>query len=523
MTLSRRDVSLGALAGFALAGMTGCSRRDGTTGKVLTFAQPMEPTALNMAITSAAPGNFICTKVYEGLLDYDIDGNPLPGLATDWDVSPDGLTYRFALRPDVRWHDGAPFTAKDVAFSIMNAWKKYHSRGRTVFAHAEAVEASAPLTAVLRLSRPAPYILKTLQVSEYPVLPAHLFEGTDIRSNPYNLKPVGTGPFRFVRWDRGEQITLERNLDYWDRPRPHLDRIVARFLPDATATVTALETGTIDLGIVPPAEVARLRQAGRIDVVNAAPTLLSYFNIEFNLDRPYFRDVRVRHAVAHAIDRQFLAKHIVGDAVVATGIIPPGIREFHESGLPDYPFDLARARSLLDEAGLKPGADGVRLRIFLDSATGASHIRIGGALRSMMAQAGIALQPRVADQGEYINRVYSRRDFDLSMTGGGTGADPAIGIQRLYWSKNIIKGVAFSNGSGYSNPMVDRLLEAAQAELDPAKRKQYYRQFQQIAMAELPIIPVYWTDGGYLGVNRKIKDLNLGRFGVNAALADASA
>lgn len=519
---SRRDFSLGVLGGLALTGLPGCSRRDGATGRVLTFAQAMEPTALNMAITSAAPANFVSSKVYEGLLDYDLNGAPLPQLATEWDVSPDGLTYRFKLRPDVRWHDGKPFTSRDVAFSILSAWKKYHSRGRTVFAYAEEVDASDPLTAVLRLSRPGPYILKTLQVSEYPILPAHLFAGTDIRQNPYNLKPVGTGPFRFVSWDRGSQITLERNPDYWDKPTPYLDRIVTRFLPDATATVTALESGTIDLGIVPPTDVARLRSEGRINVAKATSTFLSYFNIEFNLTRPYFRDVRVRQAIAHAIDREFLAKNIAGDAIVSTGIIPPGIEEFYETGLPDYPFDIAKANHLLDEAGLKPGSDGVRLRIFLDSATGASNTRIGSAIRSTLAKVGIALQPRVADQGEYINRVYTRRDFDLSMTGGATGADPVIGIQRLYWSKNIIDGVAFSNGSRYSNPTVDRLLEAAQVELDLAKRKAYYHQFQQIAMTELPIIPVFWTNGGYLGANKKISGLTLGRFGPNVGLAKIS-
>ncbi len=524
MLFSRRGFNLSALGalGLTAGGLEACARRQGFAGKTLIFAQAMEPTFINMAITSAAPANFVSSKVYEGLLEYDSNGNPLPQLATSWEVSQDGLTYRFGLRPNVRWHDGQPFTSKDVAFSVLQAWKKHHSRGRTVFGNVQHVDFSDPLTAVWRLSKPAPYILKTLPVSEYPVLPAHLFEGGDILSSPYNMRPVGTGPFRFVRWERDAQIIVERNPDYWDRPKPYLDRIVVRFLPDPTSTVTALEAATVDLALVPFAEVGRLKTNDKINLLKAASTFLSYFNIEFNLDRPYFKDVRVRHAIAHAIDREFLAKHIVGDAVVATGIVPPGIKDFFEADLPAYPFDLDKAKALLDDAGLLPGPDGVRLRIFLDSANGIANTRIGSAIRSTLAKAGIALQPRVADQGEYISRVYTRRDFDLSMTGGGTGRDPAIGIQRLYWSKNITKGVAFSNGAGYSNPRVDHLLEAAQVELDPAKRKAYYREFQMIVMQDLPLIPLYWTTGGYLGASKKVKGLALGLGGTNVGFAGVS-
>lgn len=525
LLFSRRDFSLsaiGTLGGLAAGGLAGCARHQGFDGKTLIFAQATEPTGINMAITSAAPANFVSTKVYEGLLDYDANGNPLPQLATSWDVSKDELTYRFGLRPNVRWHDGQPFTAKDVAFTALEAWKKFHSRGRIVFAKLEHVDASDPLSVVWHFSEPAPYILNTLQVWEYPVLPAHLFAGGDIRNSPHNLKPVGTGPFRFVKWERGNQIILERNPNYWDKPKPYLDRIVTRFLPDASAAVTALETGTIDLGPVPRADVERLKASGKVNLLKSASTFTSYFNIEFNLDRPYFKDVRVRHAIAHAIDRAFLAKNIVGDAVVATGIIPPGIKEFFEMDLPAYPFDLEKAKALLDEAGLKPGPDGVRLRIFLDSANSTANIRIGSAIRSTLAQVGIALHPRVADQGEYINRVYTRRDFDLSMTGGGTGRDPVIGIQRLYSSRNITKGVAFSNGAGYSNPRVDHLLDVAQVELDPAQRKAYYHEFQRIVMEDLPLIPLYWSTGGYLGANKRVSGLVLGLGGTNTGFAGVS-
>lgn len=526
MIISRRGFNVATLTalGVAATGFSACSRPRGDDGRTLIFAQPNEPTSINMAISTAAPGNFVSTKVYEGLLAYGLDGQPLPQLATTWEVSDDGLTYRFDLRPDVRWHDGEPFTSRDVAYTLQEAWRQHHSRGRAVFAHVVDIDTSDPLAIVWKLSQPAPYLLLTLAASEYPVLPRHLFEGREILTNPHNVQPVGTGPFRFVSWARGNQIVLERNPDYWDKPKPALDRIVVRFLPDATATAIALETGTIDLGTVPRSEVERLKDNPELAILTETASFSpSFFHVELNLDRPYFKDVRVRQAIAHAIDREFIARDIVGDAVVATSPIPAQIEAFFEPDLPAYPFDLERAARLLDEAGLHPGPDGVRLRIFIDFAGSTSTTRIALHMRSTLSKVGIALQARGTDQGEYINRVFTRRDFDLSMTGGGTGRDPAIGVQRFYWSKNITRGVAFSNGAGYRNATVDRLLEAAQSELDQARRKEYYREFQQIAMTELPYIPMYWSRGGYLGAKKDIGGLLTTLGGVNVNFADVTA
>lgn len=525
MIISRRDFGLTAIAalGTAAGGLAGCSRPQGQAGRTLVFAQATEPTSINMAISSAAPANFVSTKVYEGLLAYGLDGKPLAQLATEWDVSEDGLTYRFGLRPDVRWHDGQPFTSKDVAYTLQKAWREHHTRGRTVFAHVVDIDTSAPLEVVWKLSQPAPFLLLTLAASEYPVLPRHLFDGQEILTNPHNVKPVGTGPFRFATWERGNQIVLDRNADYWDQPKPALDRIVVRFLPDATATAIALETGTIDLGAVPRSEVERLKKSPNLDILTEVASFSpSFFHVEFNLDRPYLKDRRVRQAIAHAIDREFIAKDIVGNATVSTSPIPAQIEAFFEPNLPAYPFDLVRAAQLLDEAGLKPGPDGVRLKLFIDFAGSAATTRVALHMRSTLAKVGIQLQARGTDQGEYINRVFTRRDFDLSMTGGGTGRDPAIGVQRFYWSKNIKRGVAFSNGAGYRNARVDELLEAAQSELDQAKRKAYYREFQQIAMTDLPYLPIYWSNGAFLGAKKGTKGLLTTLGGVNVNFADVS-
>ncbi len=522
MSLSRREFHGFLLAFGGMSALSACAPKKTavSTDKTLNFAQEQEPSTLNTGVTSAGPVTFTATKIFDGLLTYDFDGKPLPQLATQWQVSEDGLTYRFSLRPGVRWHDGQPFTADDVAFSLLKVWREYHGRGRTTFANVVKVESPDPLTSVWTLSQPAPYLISCLAASESTVLPRHLYESGDILTNPHNVAPIGTGPFRFSAWDRGNRIVLTRNPDYWDKGHPRLDRLVVRFLPDASASAIALETGSVDLvGAVPFSEIARLKARPSLVVTTQAQSYSpTWTQLEFNLERPALQDVRVRQAIAHAIDRDFIARNVIGNAEVADSPVPAELTDFHASGLPAYPFDIARANALLDAAGVKRGADGVRLKLFIDFAGSQAMIRTAASMRSTLAQAGIQLQARAQDQGEYINRVYTRGDFDLCMTGSGAGRDPAIGIQRYYWSKNIKKGVAFSNGPHYRNPEVDRLLEAAQVELDPARRRQLYADFQRIAMTDLPYLPLFYTHA-WIGANKRVTGLLSDLNGLNGNFA----
>ena len=520
MQVTRRQWGKGALAGAGVvmlgSGLGGCGVIGGAKGRTLIFGQSMEPTGLNSAISTAAPATFVATKIFDPLVGYDFHGHPTPKLAHAWEVSDDGLTYTFHLRPGLRWHDGAPLLADDVAYSLLEVWKKYHARGRTTFANVEAVTSPDPLTTVWHLSQPAPYLLSCLAVTEATVIPRHLYQGTDILTNPANVAPVGSGPFRFQSWDRGNRIDLVRNADYWDKGTPHIDGIAVRFLPDVSALAIALESGSIDLAEqIPFSQVPRLRQHPGLKILEMTNQLSpTWTQLEFNLDKAPFNDGRVRQAFIHAIDREFIARAIYGDATVADSPIPADLVDFHAEGLPQYSLDYAKAEQLLDAAGLPRDASGVRFRANLDFATSAVNIRVASSLRSTLGRVGIDVQARPQDQGEYINRIYTRHDFDLSMTGSGAGRDPAIGVQRYYWSKNIKTGVAFSNGAHYRNPEVDHLLEAAQVELDPARRRELYAQFQHIVMQDLPYIPLVWYRG-YVGASTRVGNLNQELGGVN--------
>ena len=489
-TLIKNSVILAAGAGLASQMSGVLAAVDGR--QTLVISQFPEPTVLTNALTTDGTIYTVTSKVFDGLLSYDDKRQPIPRLATDWQVSADGLTWTFNLRPGVTWHDGQPFGAEDVAFSLENIWRKYNSRGISTFAPVSTVQTPTPLQVVLKLSTPAPYLLSALSSIDSQVLPKHLYADGNPLTNPYNIKPVGTGPFKFERWERGTAITLIKNDKYWDKGKPHLDALVFRIIPDLTAASAALETDAVQLALVALSNVKRLRGIPQLQVSEVtAPYSPGLIGFEFNLEKPVFQDVRVRQAFAHAVDRDFIARNIFfGFAQPAFSTIPASMSDFYDDSVPRYPFDLAKAEALLEEAGLKKGADGIRLTVFNDPNPNGEIQQIAHYLRSNLAKIGVKLVIRSQDFPEYVNRVYTRRDFDTTIISANAGSDPVIGTQRFYHSSNFKPGIAFSNGARYANPRVDELLDQGQREVDPVKRKALYAEFQRIVGTDLPKIPL---------------------------------
>lgn len=524
MSLNRRHfltlaAAPGTLAWQALHAQPATPTRGGT----LVIGVGRDPPLLTNAISTAGPTQTVSGKIFDGLLSYDAQFRPQAQLATGWETSRDGLAITFTLRQGVRWHDGKPFTSADVAYSVLEAWKKYNARGRSTFLNVERVDTPSPHVAVLRLSKPAPFILRALASTESQVIPRHLYEGSDPLANPRNSAPVGTGPFRFVRWEKGRQLVPERNPDYWDSGKPYLDQIVYRQLTDPAAAAAALETGAVHLAAeLPLAELRNLGSKPGLAVHRRINTLnLGITGFEFNLERPLFQDLRVRQAIAHAVDRDFLLKNVWhGYGTVEHGPIPSGFKDFHAADVPTYPFDLKKAEALLEAAGHKRNKQGVRLQFSCDPNTGATLLQTAQVLRSNLARIGVRLDVRVQDFGEFVNRVYTRRDFDTILVSATAGPDPAIGTQRFYWSKNIQPGVAFSNAAAYRNADVDRWLEQAQVETDLAKRRELYAQFQRQVQKDLPKIPLISSETVVLA-SRQLRDFIVDTEGTNGNFARA--
>lgn len=461
-----------------------------------------DPTTLVSAFNTALPLGMISTKMLEGLVSYDLNMNPQPSLATDWSVSEDGLTYTFNLREGVTWHDGEPFTSRDVAFSAMEVWREFHPRGRSIYAFLEEVETPDDLTAIFRLSSPSPVLLSAMHAYESQILPAHIYEGTDILENPANAAPIGTGPFRFVEWQRGQYVILQRNDDYWAEGQPWLERIIFRVIGDPSARAAALESGTVDIGYFSPvslSEAERLNALPNIDVIGTGYEYATpMFFMELNLRHEPLNDRVVRQAMSYAIDRDFIIDNIfLGFARPSTGPIQTSSR-FYTPDTMQYPYNPDLANQMLDEAGYERGTDGWRFTITHDPVPqGDEHRQTAEYIKQAFADIGINVEIRNQDLAGQINRL-ATWEFDMSSNPLFAMFDPALGVTRLFWSENIREGVPYTNISGFSHPEVDAAIVAQGSEPDFDARREHFVTLQQIVQEEVPII--YLLEVEYLTV-----------------------
>lgn len=480
-------------------------------GTLVTVIQP-EPTSLSSAVNNNYANGSVSANVYDGLLRYDEAMAPQPGLAESWEVSPDGKSITFHLRKGVKWHDGQDFTSADVRFSALESWKKIHARGRVTFTALKDVETPDAYTAIFRLRTPAPVILSALNAAESQVLPKHLYENGEILKNPHNNAPIGTGPYVFKEWKKGQYIVLERNPNYWEAGKPYLDSIIFRVIPDAASRAAALETGEVQYApftAVPLSDVPRLRNDPNLAVETRGYAFQSHvFLIDFNLSSPVISDVRVRRAIAHAIDRKGLIDTVwYGLGNPAISPIPSQLARFHNPDVPRYDFNPALAEKLLDEAGYPRKEGGIRFRFSQDYLPfGEVYKYAGEYVRDNLKKVGIDLVLRGQDYPSWTKRVYTDYDFDTDTNTIAIMMDPEMGLPRLLLSTNHIRGVPASNNSGYNNPEADRVIKALQVEPDATKRKALFGELQSIAMTDLPILPL--TEMRHVTIyNRKLRGL----------------
>ncbi|SEI52217.1 ABC transporter substrate-binding protein [Pseudomonas sp. NFR16] len=514
---------LGASVPFLPSALAAATAEAVSGRRIFNLLVNPEPPSLSSFNTTAGTTITASSKVLEGLLRYDENLTPQPGLAVAWEAAADGLSYRFTLRQGVKWHDGQPFTAQDVAFSL-DLNKRYHPRGGSTFANLLSVETPDDHTAIVRLGKPAPYLIRAFAGSETPIVPKHLYASGDPLSNPHNNAPVGTGPYRFKQWQRGSFIEYERNPDYWDSSLPGVDALFLKVVPDSAARLAAFENGSLDAGgqsPVPLSDLKRITQSGKLQFTtrgyaySITPTML-----EFNLDNPLLARHEVRQAIAHAIDREVIRKVVYyGYADVSVSPIPKNFAQYVYEGPDPYPFDIARANALLDAAGL-PRKGPSRFSLTLDPLPyGDSYARTAAYIRTALARIGIDVQLRSQDFPTYTKRIYTDRDFDFAVVGMGTMFDPTVGVQRLFWSKNFRKGLPFSNGSHYNNPEVDRLLEAAAVETDEHKRGEFFKAFQKIVIEELPNITLVMQQQVTV-FNARVSGFEADGNGLDGSLAD---
>ncbi len=420
-------------------------KRGGTVTLVLSAEPPTLTSLANTAFNSV----LVSAKVNEGLLTYDFNLSPQPQLATAWSVSPDGLKYTFKLRPNVKWHDGKDFTADDVAYSIQTI-KKVHPRGRNTFGNLSDVQTPDPLTVVLVLSKPAPYLISALAGSETPIVAKHIYDGTDPATNPANNSPIGTGPYIFKEWQRGSAVIYERNPNYWDPGKPYIDTLVVRFITDSAARTIAIENGEVQLAPetpVPYNELARLQALPNIGFETRGYLYSNSVSlVAFNLDKPFFQNIKVRQAFSQVIDRNIIKKVInYNFGEILTGPVSPNLKKFYDPDIKVPTIDIAAAEKLLDDAGFPRGDGGIRQKVNLDFVpSGDTYSRGSDYIRQALTRVGVQVNIRTQDFATYTKRIYTDRDYDFAFEGFSNLFDPTVGVQRLYWSKNFKPGVPFS-------------------------------------------------------------------------------
>lgn len=499
MSTTLRNI-LPAVTAAAMLAVAPLQAAEPKRGGTLTFSYQPEPSALSTISTTAVPTALVSTKIFESLLEYKGgELTPIPGLAESWSMSPDGRTHTFKLRGDVKWHDGKPFTSADVKFSVEKLVSPYHSRGKVYWGELEAIDTPDARTVVFKLKKPVPYFLKAFQPSETPILPRHLLESLDfsdaknVRQADFMQKPVGTGPFMFKEWKKGNHIILERNPNYWKKGKPYLEQVIFRVIPDGAARAIALETGELDLApmnAVPQADIARLGKLKNIQLSNdGAEGLGPLLWLEVNLREKPLSDVRVRKAISMAIDRKKVVDIIwYGQGKPATGPLVSG-NPWYDKKLKPFEYNLKKANELLDQAGYPRGAGGTRFKMTQHfTPYGESFVRLAEYTKNELGKLGIVVETQSADMGGWLKAVYTDWSYDMTNNFTHNYSDPAIGTQRAFVSSNIRKGASFTNSMGYKNDKVDELFAKAAIEIDNKQRAAQLAEVQQILADELPVI-----------------------------------
>ena len=451
-----------------------------TKGGTLSMIIQPEPPVLVTAINQQGPTQYVAGKIYESLLTYSHDLKPMPGLAKSWDMSSDGLSYTFHLNDGVTWHDGKPFTAEDVVFSLADMLPKTHARARVILnKYVESVERSGDLEVKITLKTPFPAFMLMFEPGFAPMMPKHVYAGTDYLTNPANQKPIGTGPFMFSEWKRGESIKLVRNPSYWKQGKPYLDELIFNVIPDAASRAVAFEQGTVSVlrgGDVDNVDVKRLRGLPDVEYTTKGWEMFSpQAYLIFNMRKPPFDNVKIRQAVMAAMNRKLIVSNIFfGLGKVATGPFV-ATEMFYNADMPPMDFDMKKAKALVKESGVNPGDYTVRM---LNFPYGSTWERLDEYTKQTLEQLGFKVNLESTDAGGWASRT-GNWDFDLTTTFVYQYGDPALGVERLYITPNIVKGSPFANVQGYSNPELDKIWSAAASEVDQARRQELYSQVQK--------------------------------------------
>lgn len=457
-----------------------------------------EPATLNPYLeSSGAYTTQIVANVIEPLITRDnetLEWKPL--IAESWEISEDHLTYTFNLRKDVTFSDGVPLTAHDVKFTIETILEPTHDTAdiRIYLMDVEKVDVDGDYT--IRITCSKPYFLHLSALGELGILPKHIYSQGDFNTHPNNRRPIGSGPFVFESWETNSLITLEKNESYWREERPHVAKLLYKFITDDNAAFLELQRHGIDrMRLSAEQWVNRASRKSfeeefhKYTFYSSVDGYLGAFSwIGWNMKRPQFADKRVRQAMTMLLDRQTILDTIFhGLGRVVTGYAFPDSPEYNKT-VPHWPYDPPRAWKQLDEAGWvdtdKDGIrdkDGVPLRFEWIYPQGSPEYgRMATVYKEQLDKAGIGVTLRPLEWASFLESVYKRK-FDACMM--SWVSPPETDPYQIWHSSQTEKG---SNYVGFENEEVDRLIEKGRLEFDRGKRALLHQRFHEILHEEQP-------------------------------------
>lgn len=513
----------GASAGFPSGGKYSTLQPVGKKGGRIIEGNVTEVKTFNGMVSSDTSSNAMIQLIFNQLLGLDPDtALPYPDLATEvpsrenGGISQDGLSYTFKLRTDVKWHDGQPLTAKDVVYTYTTMQKKELGSQRTTELNdrVESITASGDNTVVFKMKKVvAPFLTSNM----YAIVPEHILKDVpadQIKAHPFSLgdakATIGTGPFKFGSYTKGDNVTLTKNSAYF-RGEPAIDQYILKVVKDGTVLVAQLKTGEIDYGAITPALFEEMTKQQNVNAQKYDTYSFNFYTYQLDTTKTdLFQEKAVRQALAYALDRDSMLKAIqFGLGTIGAGTEPVLSWAYAPDKITTkYTYDPNKANQLLDGAGWVKGSDGIRAKngkklSFSIWGQSGSPVIDGymASMQQLWKAIGVDCTPKKEEFSSLVARLTESYDFEMVIVGFSWGVDPD---QSTMWATDSYGG-GF-NLNKYSNPEVDKIVTQALSELDQEKRKQLYIQMQNIVADEAPSVILYFTQTP-AGVNKRVHNL----------------
>src|SRR5271166_2555043 len=477
--------------------LAGCAQKPDPNTLVMIIES--SPINLDPRVGVDAQSQRIDELLFDPLVTRDSHFNLQPDFAERWEIA-DPLTYVFHLRQGARFHNGQPLTARDVKWtfhSLING--KIRSAKASTFASVSRIDTPDDYTVIFHLKQPFASLLWNLSGAA-GIVPYG--SGED-----FNRDPIGSGPFRFVSAAQDKNVIVERNPDYWAAP-PKLDRVEFKVIPDATTRALELRKHSADVAInsLTADTVVALERDRDLKVMEAPGTIYAY--IALNLRDPVLKDVRVRRAIAYAINVQPIIHYLLRDeAQPAYSVLPPQ-HWAYDADVTKYPHDPDRAQRILDEAGYRP-VNGIRFHITMKTSTEESTRLLAAVLQQQLHEVGIALDIRTFEFATFFADITKGAYQFHSLRWIGGNLDPDI-FEHIFGSNSFAPKRA--NRTFYSNARVDELIREGRSTVDQQKRKAIYDQIQQIVAEDLPYINLWYLDNVLIHTHR-VQGIEIGPSG----------